>query len=177
MPAVLPSARYQMVWGHWGQTSAGNDLGLAFAEAMSGREITVGNLAAGLFRDNTSALAMPLTGRADFVMRTGQVDLLATTPLGVVNSGAGSIQSATLNVAFDTRTFATQLVLQHPALTTAATLNAYGMLRDDGMLYSLTRLSNGSVQGALSRDGIEAGYQFSLPVTSGTLAGTTLWVK
>ena len=165
-----PPAHYQMVWGHWSAASSGDDLGRAFLEAANGREITVGNAMAGLFRDNTGSLALPLSGRTEFTLRESQVTLQSS---GI----AGNVQNGSLGVNFDTKTFNTQLDIQHPALDNTVALSAYGALRNDGMLFSLTKLSNGLVQGSLSRDGAEAGYQFQLPTVAGTLNGTTLWVK
>lgn len=169
LPARIPT-HYQMVWGHWSESSSGDDLGRAFLDAASGREITVGNTITGLFRDNAGPVSLPLSGRTEFAMREAQVTL--------PGSGmAGKVQNGSLGVSFDTRTFTTRLDIQHPALAGTANLNAYGVLRSDGMLYSLAMHSNGTVAGSLSRDGAEAGYQFQLPTVAGTLTGTTLWVK
>ncbi|MDP2786093.1 MAG: FecR family protein [Sulfurimicrobium sp.] len=169
LAAQLP-AHYQMVWGHWSASTSGGDLGRAFLDAAGGREVTVGNTATGLFRDNTGPMALPLSGRTEFTLREAQVTLSSS---GI----AGTVQNASLGVSFDTQTFNTKLDIQHPALANTATLNAFGSLRSDGMLYSLAGISNGSVAGSLSRDGAEAGYQFQLPTTAGALTGTTLWVK
>jgi len=163
-------AHYQMVWGRWGASSSGNDLGRAFLDAARGREITVGNAETGLFRDNAGTVALPLSGHTEFTMRDAQVTLSGS---GV----AGNVQNGSLGVSFDTQTFNTQLDIQHPALADTVTLSAFGSLRSDGMLHSLTGLSNGTVAGSLSRDGAEAGYQFQLPTVAGNLNGTTLWVK
>lgn len=165
----LPT-HYQMVWGHWSASSSGDDLGQAFLDAASGREITVGNTVTGLFRDNTGPVALPLSGHTEFTMREAQVTLSS-------GGSAGKVQNGSLGVSFDTQTFNTQLNMQHPALANTVTLSASGALRSDGMLYSQARLSNGTVAGSLSRDGTEAGYQFQLPTVAGTLTGTTLWVK
>lgn len=168
--AAQLQVRHQMVWGHWSASSSGDDMGRSFLEAAQGREITVGNASTGLFRDNAGPVALPLSGRTEFTLRDAQVSLLS-------NGTAGTVQNGTLGVSFDTRTFDTQLAIQHPELANTATLSAYGTLRSDGLIYSMAGLSNGSVAGSLSRDGTEAGYQFQLPTTAGTLAGTTLWVK
>lgn len=162
--------RYQMVWGHWGNAPGTDDLGRSFLEAAQGREITVGNTRSGLFRDDAGPMALPVGGKTEFALRAAQVGLTGSVLPATVTQAA-------LTVDFDSRTFTTQLDMQHPALAAAATLDAYGTVRPDGLMYSLAALSNGAVQGSLSRDGAEAGYQFTLPTSAGTLNGTTLWIK
>lgn len=161
---------YQMVWGRWGALTSEGDLGRTFLEASQGREVTVGSFTAGLFRDNAGSMALPLTGHTEFTLRDAQV---AQSSTGI----AGQVQNGSLGVDFDAKNFSTKLDIQHPALTGTVTLNAFGTLRSDGMLHSLSGISNGTVAGALSRDGTEAGYQFQLPSAAGNLTGTTLWVK
>lgn len=167
--ADLPP-RYQMVWGHWGKAPETDDLGRSYLAAAQGREITVGNASSGLFRDDNGPLALPASGQTEFSLRAAQVALTGSTVPGQVNHAA-------LAVNFDTKSFVTRLDLQHPALADTAVMNAYGTVRSDGMIYSLAAFSTGAVQGSLSRDGTEAGYQFTLPTAAGTLNGTTLWIK
>ena len=87
------------------------------------------------------------------------------------------MQSGQLGVDFGQKQFDTRLNIAHPSLAGPATLNARGIVRDDGILLSRAANSNGFVAGSLSRDAAEAGYLFELPTSAGTLAGTTLWVK
>lgn len=172
--AVVPAApvHYQMVWGHWSWNKQGSDFGIPFMEAAQGREVTVGNSMSGLFRDNNGPVMLPQSGSAVFTLRMSEVSLPQTG--GAI---AGQVQNGTLGVDFNVKKFDTQLNIQHPSLAGAVALNATGILRDDGMLYSIASASNGSVAGSLSRDGAEAGYLFNLPTAAGTLSGTTLWIK
>lgn len=170
--AAAVTVHHQMVWGrYWGGTASDNDLDRAYADAAQGREVTVGTAATGLFRD-AGKMILPPGGRTQFALRQAQVSLPQAT--GAV---PGVVQSGTLGVDFNLRQFDTQLNIQHPSLAATATLNAAGIVRDDGIFLSRAARSNGWVAGSLSRDAAEAGYLFELPTVAGTLNGTTLWVK
>lgn len=171
-PVTTTPVHYQMAWGRWSWSKEGSDLGIPFKEASQGREVTVGTSTSGLFRDSSGPIALPQGGRAEFTLRAAEVSLPQTG--GAI---AGQVQSGTLGVDFNVKTFGTQLNILHPSLAGPVTLNATGSLRDDGLLFSTASGSNGSVAGSLSRNGGEAGYLFTLPTAAGTLAGTTLWVK
>lgn len=170
-PVPVTPTRYQMVWGHWAGGTAGNDLALPYRDALQGRQVTVGNAAGGLFRD-AGAMAPPLSGRTQFTLRQAQVSLA-----GAAGVTPGQVQSGQLGVDFGQKQFDTSLNIAHPSLAGPATLNARGIVRDDGILLSRAANSNGFVAGSLSRDAAEAGYLFELPTSVGTLAGTTLWIK
>lgn len=167
-----PPVHYQLVWGIFGGGTPGSDIAGQYLTAAQGREAIVGWGANGtLFRDLVGPTRIPATGLANFSLRQAQVSL---TQGGV--PVAGTVQGGQLGINFATATYATQLNLLHPALAGGALLNAAGYVRDDGLLQpSIT--PGGSVVGTLSRDTREAGYQFSLPTTVGTLNGTTLWVR
>lgn len=169
LPAA-PAApvHYQMVWGAW--WTQGDGQVMPYAEAVRGREITVGNTMVGLFRDNSIPILMPQSGNTEFTLRQAQVSLPQAG--GAI---AGQVQGGALGVNFNAKTFNTQLNIQHPSLVNPVALNAAGTLRDDGILYYSASRSNGTVAGSLSRNGAEAGYLFNLPTSAGTLTGTTLW--
>ena len=172
LPDVQLSApvSYQMAWGRWLWATRGNDLGIPFAEAAQGREVTVGNNMSGLFRDSSVPLLLPQSGRTEFALRQAHVSLPRAT--GAID---GQVQNGTLGVDFNVNSFNTQLNILHPSLTGAVALNATGTLDNNGILRSTASGSNGFVAGSLSRDGTEAGYLFNLPTAAGTLTGTTLW--
>lgn len=170
-PVPVTPPHYQMVWGHWAGGTAGNDLALPYRDALQGRQVTVGNVAGGLFRD-AGAMALPQSGRTQFALRQAQVSLA-----GAAGAIPGQVQSGQLGVDFGQKQFDTRLNIAHSSLAGPATLSARGIVRDDGILLSRAATSNGFVAGSLSRDGAEAGYLFELPTSAGTLAGTTLWIK
>jgi hypothetical protein len=167
LAAATPS---QMVWGSWSSTQENG--AVPFAEAIKGREVTVGNNMVGLFRDNSNQILLPQSGSVEFTLRSSQVSLQQ-------NGGAtaGQVQSGVLGVDFNAKTFDTQLKIQTPQ-TGPVGLFATGTVNNDGFLSSTPSGSNGTVKGSLSRNGAEAGYLFNLPTSGGgTLTGTTLWNK
>jgi len=163
---------YQMAWGVWMGGVAGSDINSPYLLAAQGREAIVGGGAGGiLYRDKIGPNLMPVTGRADFILRQSQVSMLqAGMPV------AGTVQSGSLGVDFVTASYTTQLSLLHPAITGSALLSVSGGLRDDGLLMPSSS-PTGFVAGTLSRDTREAGYLFSLPTAAGALNGTTLWAR
>jgi len=169
-PTTPITGHYQMVWGRWFTNASSGDLGRTYQEASQGREVTVGNLTYGLFRENTQPVALPLSGKTQFTLREAQVTLTGSEVAGLVQNGE-------LGVNFDNKTFNTQLNIQHPSLASVATLDAAGVMSSAGFFYSVNGVGNGSVKGSLSRNGTEAGYVFQLPTASGTIDGTTLWIK
>ncbi len=165
-PVIL--SHYEMVWGSWSEQ--GNGQAVPYADAVKGREVTVGNGTSGLFRDNGIPILLPQSGHSEFSLRSAQVSLQqATGPV------AGQVQNGTLGVDFNAGTFNTRLNIVAPQL--AATLNAVGSVGGDGIMHSIASGSNGLVAGSLSRTGNEAGYLFDLPTSAGKLTGTTLWIK
>lgn len=171
-PAATP-VNYQMVWGNWTAGTPGNDLNLPYKTASQGREATVGNSMAGLFRDTSVPLILPQSGSTEFTLRQAQVSLPQAGGAAV----AGQVLNGNLGVDFNAKTFNTQLNIQHPSLPNPVALNAAGTVSNAGILYSTPSGSNGVVAGSLSRNGVEAGYLFNLPTSVGTLSGTTLWIK
>lgn len=177
--SALPQARpvlpvlshYEMVWGRWSWAPQDASLGISFAQAMQGREVTVGNNTSALFRDNAMPIALPQSGRTEFMLRSGQVALQqAGGPV------AGQVLGGTLGVDFNSSTFSTVLNMTAPQVGQVV-LNAAGSVSADGIMHSAASGSNGTVAGSLSRTGNEAGYLFVLPATGGKLSGTTLWIK
>ena len=171
----IPSTpvNYQMVWGSWTSGTPGNDLNLPYNTASQGREGTVGNSMAGLFRDSSIPMLLPQSGSAEFTLRQSQVSLPQTSGAPI----AGQVLNGNLGVNFNAQTFNTQLNIQHPSLNNPVALNAVGTVSNYGILNSTPSNSNGFVAGSLSRNGAEAGYLFNLLTPVGTLSGTTLWNK
>ena len=168
---VLPS-HYEMVWGRWSSAPQDASFGIPFAQAMQGREVTVGNSTSALFRDNAMPISLPQSGRTEFMLRSGQVALQQQ----VGGPIAGQVLGGTLGVDFNSSTFSTVLNMTAPQVGKVV-LNAAGSVGADGIMHSVASSSNGTVAGSLSRTGNEAGYLFQLPATGGRLTGTTLWIK
>jgi len=165
-----PLSHYQMVWGNWPWVTP-SAISVSYSDAAQGREVTVGNANVGLFRDDSTPILLPSSGNADFSLRASEVTLPQAN--GTIT---GQVQSGSLGVNFNARTFNTQLNMQTP-VTGAVVLNAAGTVGSDGMFFSTPASSNGTVAGSLSRNAAEAGYLFNLPTTAGTLSGTTLWIR
>jgi hypothetical protein len=171
--ALLGSQSYQiMVWGVWSGGVPGDDLHTPYPFAQTGREAVVGsNSGTILYRDSQGSSQIPSAGHVEFSLRSAEVSM---NQGGV--SVTGAVQSGTLGVDFSQATYTTQLSLSHPSLPTVASLAANGNIRSDGLLvYSSS--PTGTVVGTLSRNTLEAGYQFRLPTASGDLIGTTLWSR
>ena len=169
---VLPVlSHYEMVWGRWTWAPQDASLGIPLAQAMQGREVTVGNSTSALFRDNGIPITLPQSGRTEFMLRSGQVSLQQAG-----GSVAGQVLGGTLGVDFNSSTFSTVLNMAAPQVGQVA-LNAAGTVSSDGIMRSVASGSNGLVAGSLSRTGNEAGYLFTLPTSGGKLSGTTLWIK
>jgi hypothetical protein len=84
------------------------------------------------------------------------------------------VNSGKLSIDFNQSTFATQLGLSHN-LTGAVEFSAAGSIYDAGNFYSNTDTQK--MAGAVSLDGVEAGYFFEKQVLNGNVQGLTLWDK
>jgi len=168
-PTLVTCPPVCLVWGRWAaQPLPGDSLSVPVAEALAGREVTVGNLSYALFRPESSLTRLVSgLGRVDFTLRDAQVHLLRG---GVAE--LGRVDSAWLSVDFAARQFATGLAMSHPQAGSAS-LEAAGRVREDGIF--AVRNADGRVAGALTLDGKEAGYFFERVVPAGTFMGITRW--
>lgn len=168
-PPLVPLPPATMVWGRWwAEARSGDTLSVPYAEASAGRKVTVGNDYYALFRPEPDLpVLVSNIGKVDFTLRDAQVHLVRG---GVAE--LGRVDSAWLSVNFSGRQFATSVSMSHPQAG-AATLQAAGSVRDDGIFAVIT--PDGRVAGALTVDGKEAGYFFERPVTGGNFVGVTRW--
>lgn len=168
-PITSPGSGAKLQWGRWGSARPGDSVTDTAANAAQGREVTVGNGYASLFRTpgDSPVLSRKLPS-ASFRMTQGAV---AFTPRGGMASAA-AINDGWLQIDFARRQFGTGLTLSHAATGDVA-LAASGKIREDGIFATN---SNGTrVAGAVSFDGSEAGYLFDKQVAQGVFNGTTLW--
>jgi hypothetical protein len=185
--AIAPVARFdshdvgnaldtkaQLVWGRWSFSSQALDnVSVPYAVASTGRQVTVGDLDAGLFRSGTqtslSDSASPQSGRFDLRLTHAQ----AGFEIGGRTESA-SVDGGTLSLDLGLRTFATALALSS-ASGGNAQLRVAGTIQDNGIFTA--RDSEQRIAGAVSFDGKESGYLFERIAGGGVFRGKTLWGK
>lgn len=159
-------------WGRWQHAARpGDQLSALRAEVLEGRDVTVGNRYAALYRNTEGGevLATHL-GAADFRLAAGEVVLQGVD--GQIS--AGRVDGGRLHIDFARRQFDTGLSLWH-AQTGGVALESGGRIRSDG-IFAVSQ-GGSRVAGAVSFDGSEAGYLFDTAVSQGVLTGTTLWKR
>jgi len=172
--ALAPAAATSnnLVWGRWNGRDgmgAAERLTLSYAQASTGRDITVGNTTYGLFRDGKGSTQIkPENAMVSFKLDSAQAFYHSDT--GVV---AMQVNSGALNINFNERSFATQLGLSHAA-TGAVDFTAAGRIFESGYFHNNTDTQN--MAGAISLNGNEAGYFFEKQLGAGnSVQGLTLW--
>lgn len=165
-----PDLGRQLVWGEFSSPEKlPLDLLVNYADAKTGRKVTVGNLGQfALWRNGeTSTLPKGLAGIVQFDIHGAQAFLQRDTEkLPVV------VSAPALSVDFDRARFDTSLKLTH-VLTGDVTLRASGKMSDEGIFVQAAEGQR--VAGAVSLNGKEAGYWFSKDSASGVFKGVTLW--
>ncbi len=162
---VLPAAPNlpevnQLVWGRWAWASAveGDALSKSIAVAqLNGRQATVGNGSFSLYRDVPANGAMELATKeatASFRLAGSSAQLITTSGA----SELAKVDSGSLNLDFNRRTFATQLAVSNPSIGSTQIVAA-GSVGSDGTFYAQS--GNAQLAGASSLDAKEAwGYLF-----------------
>ena len=173
VPVVEPPQVKQLAWVAypWTKPMSGDVL-LQTLDAVNaaGRASVAGNGAYGLYRDPSASNTLVATeATAQFRLAAGSGQLIMAEGRLVE---AVRVTGGSLNVDFSRATFDTKLNMSSPTLG-ADTLAASGLVRPDGVILSQT--GSGSVVGAMSLDGKEAGYSFEKAVSAGTVNGITLW--
>ncbi|MBI3367739.1 MAG: FecR domain-containing protein [Burkholderiales bacterium] len=175
--STLPDAKAQMVWGRWSFASptAFDNISLSFKDASAGREVTVGDLDAGLFRASSVRTSLSDTTSGP---QSGRFDLRLTRAQAGFEIGgrveAASVDGGTLSLDLGLRTFATALSLSSLS-GGKAELRVGGQIQDNGVFTA--RDNEQRVAGAISLDGKEAGYLFERVAGGGVFRGKTLWGK
>ena len=167
------ASKNSLVWGRWARDPRLDEtLTVAFAQAMSGRQVTMGDGYYFLFRDeNTPNLLERTSGNVNFNLQNSSAAYRNTgndyTP--------ASVTSGKLGIDFTHHTFQTQLAL-NTAEVGAQTLTASGTLDPKtGLFMAAPGASDAHVAGAVALDTKQAGYLFSKPLGNGMLIGATLW--
>lgn len=162
-------AARQLVWGRYAADPAVDDrIALSFEEARNGRQIAVGNLDYGLFREEGD------TKRVNAGLTVVGFDLSSAQAFYNSESGivAMEVNGGSLNIDFLDNQFATELNLNHD-ITGAIDFIASGRLFDGGYFHARDDLQR--IAGAVSLDGLEAGYFFERQLEVGNISGLTLW--
>ena len=172
-PPVTEIPPATLVWGRWTAPLPGDSISASYEEARDGRKVTVGNAYFALFRpEPPQPVLVSDVGRVEFALRDAQVWLLQ----GGLQL-PGSVDNGWLSVDFSKRQFATSIDMSQATTGVAASLQAGGTIREDG-LFTATNGDGSRVAGAFTVDGKEAGYFFEKPVTAtpgGTFMGITRW--
>lgn len=168
-----PDLGGQLVWGRWSISPSGDDkLNVPYSIASTGRQITVADTTAGLFRANDPAnpsglLPDSLAAKVDFRLSRAS----ASFEIGGRTESA-SVDGGTLSLDFARRTFATALAMSS-ATAGKAELRMGGDVRNDGTF--AVKDVDQRIAGAVSLDGKEAGYLFERNASGGLFRGKTLW--
>ena len=165
------SARSALVWGQWPFGPRYDEsFSTTWQQASAGREITVGNRSYGLWRQGDQILLPNLTESVQFNLVAGAAAL--TSAGGVVTNVP--VIGGSLAVDFAQRTFATDVVSYVPGIGRTP-VTAAGNIGTDGLFHA--EGATGTVSGAISREGTQAGYLFRRPMLPGLLEGVTLWKR
>jgi hypothetical protein len=158
----------------WGRFSNPQDLPLTlplpYDQAREGRHVTVGELGQyALWRNGINgSLDKTLSGQTQFALAGGE---------GFYQPQAGSpvvlsLSNPMLQIDFDRARFTTQLGLSGSGIASQQ-LSVSGRVNDEGVFVGNS--AGQRVAGALSRNGLEAGYLFNITNPAGTTQGITLW--
>ena len=140
---------------------------------LGGRQILsgVGNGFYSLYRDAPANGSMELATKE----ATASFRLAGSAAQLITNAGVSElakVDSGSLSLDFNRKTFATQLAVSNATIGTSQ-ITSSGTVATDGTFVG--KSGNAQVLGALSLDAKEAGYLFQKGVPAGTLSGITLW--
>ena len=169
-PPVVVQLPTQLVWGKFSNPQKlPFTLPVAYADVKDGRHTTVGELGQyALWRDGVNGpLDKSLRGQAQFALAAGEAFYQQAGKTLAVN-----LTDTRLQVDFDRLSFNTQIGLSGAGVP-AQQLNVSGRMNDEGVF--LGTASGQRVAGALSRNGVEAGYLFKIDNSAGQYQGITLW--
>ena len=161
----------QLVWGRFSNPQdLPLTLPLPFNQASGNRHVTVGEVGQyALWRNGVGgSLDKSLRGQTQFALAGGEsfYQPQGGSPVAL------SLSNPMLQVNFDSALFTTQLGISGGGLA-AQQLNVSGRINDEGVFVGSS--IDQRVAGALSRNGLEAGYLFNITNPAGTTQGITLW--
>jgi hypothetical protein len=160
----------QLVWGRWTEGDLRQErITLSYFDAIaSGRDGTVGNNSYALFRiENGSQVVKPGLGVLGFSLNQAQANYRVDGTASLMDVAGG-----TLSLDFNQNRYSTSLNLNHVA-TGAINLSDSGRIYAGGYFHN--RVPGQVTAGAVSLDGLEAGYFFEKTLPTGTIDGLTLW--
>jgi hypothetical protein len=167
---IADVADRQLVWGRYSNAGLGDQerITVLFNEARNGREVTVGNFDYALFRSvNDKKRLDSGLNVVSFGLSSAQAFYNSSSGVVAMEVGGG-----TLDIDFQENSFTTLLNLNH-SLTGELEFAADGRLFGGGFFHS--RTDSQSIAGAVSFDGLEAGYFFEQQLLQGDIQGLTLW--
>lgn len=169
---IKPSGN--LVWGRWAQAPLpGDQLTVAFAEALQGNRVTVGDGYYFLFRNENGPNLLPTaSGQAQFKLQGGSAQYHAASN----EVSAARIENGSLGVDFNDNSFNTRLTVSYDPGSGLRQEN----VQASGHLDHATGILLGSdadtrVAGALAQDLKQAGYLFNKSLGHDSISGATLW--
>ncbi|WP_322993725.1 FecR family protein [Limnohabitans sp.] len=162
----------RLVWGRWNQVPApGDNLTIGFRAALSGNEVTVGDGYYFLFRNPGSPNLLPsLTNQVDFKLTSSAAQYRPPSN----NVVAATVNSGIFSIDFAQSTYVTQLQVSAEGIS-PQNLQFAGKIDTSTGIFRDTTPKGLSLGGALTLNGLQAGYFFRAPVNNGSLTGATLW--
>ena len=171
---ILPPQVNQLVWSRfvWTSQMEGDTFTRNLEQAAAtGFERLPGNGSYSLYRKSAADGAVLASADAKASFR-----LANSTAQIVRNEGRNidpvNVHSGTLDIDFTNASFVTALALTNSTIG-AETFTASGSIKTNGVFQ--TAASNGSLNGAVTLDGKEAGYAFVRSLNAGLVQGVTLW--
>ena len=150
----------------------GDNLTIGFRDALSGNEVTVGDGYYFLFRNPGSPNLLPsMNNQVDF--KLGASSAQYRQPSNEVT--AATVDSGKLSIDFAQRSYATQLQVSADGIPTQSLQFSGKVDPNTGIFLGSGANGQGSLSGALTLNGRQAGYLFRAPVNNGSLSGATLW--
>ena len=139
--------------------------------AATGFERLPGNGSYNLYRKSAAdgALLASLDAKASFRLADSTAQIIRNEGR---NIDPVSVHSGTLDIDFTNANFSTALALSNATIG-AESFTASGTIKTNGVFQ--TTASNGTLNGAVTLDGKEAGYAFERTLNAGVLRGVTLW--
>jgi hypothetical protein len=173
VPVVVePVVPQKIWWGRWEEYANGDARSMKNV-TNSEREVSSSNPVFGLLREKTEEFTLPTAGVASFK--------LADSESYLVNADktltTAAITSPALTIDFGNRRYDTSLTVKAPGISPVG-IQSQGTITFQGYFISESNSPNTFVDGALNRDGSQAGYLFQRFLENGTsVVGATRWIR
>lgn len=155
-------------WGRWSNFAEIND-SQKVQQALHNDKLIAQNRVFALMRSNEDVV-LPSEGVFSFTMTDSEAIYKRGDHIETA-----SIDTPSLTVDFNQRSFETQLTVTSPSLTGGVDINASGSLGSNGVFSSNTLTSNSNVSGALTNHGLGAGMIFERELENGFVSGAAEW--